>query len=81
MLATTSGETLNIISHPECEIVIEDFFKELRQDISTLKICPLVDDNKIISKSISHSLFKGKEYDRNKRSKKKKWFINYYLYF
>ena len=65
MLATTSGETLNIISHPECEIVIEDFFKELRQDISTLKICPLVDDNKIISKSISHSLFKGKEYDRN----------------
>ena len=34
MLATTSGETLNIISKNECEIEIEDFFQDLRKNIS-----------------------------------------------
>lgn len=64
MLATTSGETLNIISHNECEIVIEEFLEKLKQDISQLKNSPLVDEEKIISKSVSHSLFKSVEYKK-----------------
>jgi len=64
MLATTSGETLNIISKNECEIVIEDFFKELKNNISLLKNLPVIDEDKMISKSISHSLFKHRTYDK-----------------
>jgi len=68
MLATTSGETLNIISHKECEIVIEEFLNEVKKDISMLKDCPLIDDNKTISKSVSHSLFKSSKYKREVKS-------------
>ncbi len=64
MLATTSGETLKIISKNECEIEIEDFFKELKDNISLLKDSPVIDEDKMISKSISHSLFKYHSYDK-----------------
>lgn len=64
MLATTSGETLNIISKNECEIEIEDFFQDLRKNISILKDSPVIDEDKMISKSISHSLFKYNSYDK-----------------
>ena len=64
MLATTSGETLNIISKNECEIEIEEFFKELKNNISLLKDSPVIDEDKMISKSISHSLFKYNSYDK-----------------
>lgn len=65
MLATISGETLNIINKNDCEIEIEDFFKELRNDISLLKDCPVIDEEKLVSKSISHSLFKYDKYNKN----------------
>lgn len=68
MLATTSGETLKIISHKECEIVIEEFLNEIKNDISILKDCPLVDDEKIVSKSVSHSLFKSSKYKKEVES-------------
>ena len=62
MLATTSGETLNIISKTECEIEIEEFFKSLKHDISFLQNSPVIDEDKMVSKSISHSLFKYNQY-------------------
>jgi len=65
MLATTSGETLNIISKNECEIEIEDFFQNVKNKISLLKDNPVIDEDKLISKSISHSLFKYDDYDKN----------------
>tara|TARA_B100000035_G_scaffold314542_1_gene331171 strand:- start:2434 stop:3732 length:1299 start_codon:yes stop_codon:yes gene_type:complete len=65
MQATTFGETLNIISKNECEIEIEDFFQNLRKNISILKDSPVIDEDKIISKSISHSLFKYNVYNGN----------------
>ena len=65
MLATTSGETLNIISNIECEIEIEDFFKQLRSDISIFKNSPVIDEEKLVSKSISRSLFKYDNYSKN----------------
>jgi len=64
MLATTSGETLNIISNNECEIEIEEFYSLIKNKISLLKDSPVMNEDKMVSKSISHSLFKYDDYDK-----------------
>lgn len=68
MQATTSGETLKIISHKECEIAIEGLLSEIKKDISVLKNTPLIDNDKTFSKSVSHSLFKSSKYKKEVES-------------
>ena len=65
MLATTSGETLNIIDKNDCEIEIECFFNDLKEKIALLKNNPVIDQEKVVSKSISRSLFRHDNFTKN----------------
>lgn len=70
MQAITSGETLKITSNIDCKLFIENFYKELADDISNLKDTNVVDSDKFASKSLSHSLHRSVNYINEKETLK-----------